>query len=160
MKFEDRFGTDGDPIYSIPVAVNQVACSAQGLLFVTGGILSPIYNCAICVYYFYVIKFNYVYSDAKIKKKVEPFLHAVPWAWASFAAFYALARKFLNPNHLPAILKVLPLIAQQVMESSAKEAATRIFFSMRSPDSYSVGAGEENEKVWSSRCGSLGWSRK
>ena len=43
-----------------------------------------------------MIKFNY--SDTKIKKKIEPFLHAVPWTWALFSAIYALASNTFNPN--------------------------------------------------------------
>jgi len=96
MKIEDRLGPDGMPMYPIPVATNQVACNAQGFFILAGSLLSPFYNCALCVYYLCVIKFNY--SDTKIKKKIEPFLHAVPWTWALFSAIYALASNTLNPN--------------------------------------------------------------
>jgi len=96
FKFEDRLGPNNIPLYSIPVVTNQAACSAQGFFILAGVILSPFYNCALCVYYLFVIKFNY--SDAKIKKKIEPFLHAVPWTWASISAIYALGSKALNPN--------------------------------------------------------------
>jgi len=97
VKFDARgLNADGTPIYHIPVATNQAACNVQGFFFVLGGTLSPFYNCALSVYYLYVIKFNY--SETKIKKKVEPCLHAVPWAWALFSAIYALASKSINPN--------------------------------------------------------------
>ena len=97
IQIEDRLGPDGEPMNSIiPVATNQVACNAQGFFFVAGSILSPFYNCALCVYYVCVIYFNY--SDPKIKEKVEPFLHAVPWTWALFSAIYALASNTFNPN--------------------------------------------------------------
>jgi len=96
VKFQDRLGPDGEVMSSFPVATNQAACNAQGFFSLVGGTLSPFYNCSLCVYYLFVIKFNY--SDTKIKKKVEPFLHAVPWTWALFCAFYGLVIKAFNPS--------------------------------------------------------------
>jgi len=107
---EDKLGPDGEPMYSIPVATNQAACNAQGFFFVLGSILSPFYNCALCVYYLCVIKFNY--SDTKIKKKIEPYLHAVPWTWASFCAVYALASKSINANRLTCWIEPAPFDCQ------------------------------------------------
>ena len=107
MNYINRLGPDGEPIYSIPVANNQAACNVQGFIFVLGGILSPFYNCALCVYYLCVIKFNY--SDNTIKMKIEPYLHAVPWTWASFCAVYALASKSINPNRLTCWIEPSPI---------------------------------------------------
>jgi len=108
VTFDDRLNADGTQVlYPIPVATNQVACNAQGFFFVLGGILSPFYNCALCVYYLCVIKFNY--SDTKIKKKIEPYLHAVPWAWASFCALYALASKSINANRTVCWIEPAPI---------------------------------------------------
>ena len=106
VKFDARLNADGEPTYSIPVATNQAACNAQGFVFIMGGIVSSFYNCSLCVYYLYVIKFNY--SEAKIKKKVEPYLHAVPWAWASFSAIYALATKNINPDYANCAVQAAP----------------------------------------------------
>jgi hypothetical protein len=107
VKFDDRLNADGKVLYSVPVATNQAACNAQGFFFVIGGILSPFYNCALCVYYLCVIKFNY--SDTKIKKKIEPYLHAVPWTWASFCALYALASKSINANRTICWIEPAPI---------------------------------------------------
>jgi hypothetical protein len=107
VNFDDRLNADGLPIYSIPVANNQAACNVQGFFVVLGGILSPFYNCALCVYYLCVIKFNY--SDTKIKKKIEPYLHAVPWTWASLGAVYALASKSINANRVTCWIEPSPI---------------------------------------------------
>jgi hypothetical protein len=77
-----------------PVVNNQAACGAQGFLIVLGGIVSPFYNCGLCVYYLCVIKWNY--SNTKITKMVEPFLHAIPWLWALFSAIFVVATKNVN----------------------------------------------------------------
>ena len=69
--------------------------------------MSPFYNCALGVYYcLCVIKFNY--SGTKIKKKVEPFLHAVPWPWALFCALYALASNAYNPSFTSCVINPSP----------------------------------------------------
>ena len=107
VKSDDKFNADGVLIYSLPVANNQAACNVQGFFFVLGGILSPFYNCALCVYYLCVIKFNY--SNTKIKKKIEPYLHAVPWTWASFCAVYALASKSINANRTVCWIEPSPI---------------------------------------------------
>jgi hypothetical protein len=79
----------------IPMTTNQAACDAQGFFFVLGGIVSPFYNCGLCVYYLYVIKWNY--SNAKIAKNVEPFLHAMPWLWGLISAIIVVASKSAHP---------------------------------------------------------------
>jgi len=80
----------------IPMTTNQAACDAQGFFFVLGGIVSPFYNCGLCVYYLYVIKWNY--SNAKIAKNVEPFLHAMPWLWGLISAIIVVASKKVVPS--------------------------------------------------------------
>jgi hypothetical protein len=77
-----------------PVVNNQAACGAQGFLIVLGGIVSPFYNCGLCVYYLCVIKWNY--SNAKMTKNVEPFLHAIPWLWGLFSAIFVVATNNVN----------------------------------------------------------------
>jgi hypothetical protein len=69
VKFDARLNADGEPTYSIPVATNQAACNAQGFVFIMGGIVSSFYNCSLCVYYLYVIKFNY--SEAKSRRRLN-----------------------------------------------------------------------------------------
>ena len=106
MKFQDRLGPDGEPMYSIPVATNQVACNAKGLFALLGGILSPFYNCSLCVYYLCVIKFNY--SNNTITMKIEPFPHAGPWTWALFCVVYALVIKAFNPSFTSCVINPSP----------------------------------------------------
>jgi len=57
--------------------------------------VSPFYNCGLCVYYLCVIKWNY--SNAKIAKNVEPFLHAMPWLWGLISAIIVVASKKVVP---------------------------------------------------------------
>jgi len=90
VKLEDR---GSGPV---PGTTNWAACKTQGFLLYAGGHMSICYNCALCVYYVCVIKLNY--SDTKIKKKVEPFLHAIPWAYAIIFSSCALATKSINPG--------------------------------------------------------------
>jgi len=100
IKYEERSLADdnGEMIsYQIPVATNQAACHTQGFFIVLGGILSPFYNCALCLYYVCVVKWNY--SDAKITRNIEPFLHAIPWLWALRSAIIASATNSIHPFH-------------------------------------------------------------
>ena len=69
---------------------NVATCDAQGFLSAIGSIGSPLYNCSLAVFYLLSLKYNY--NDRKMKK-VEKWLHLVPWLMASMAAFVGL---FLN----------------------------------------------------------------
>eukprot|EP00979_Chaetoceros_neogracilis_P006045 scaffold1197_cov168-Chaetoceros_neogracile.AAC.4 len=80
----------------IPMTTNQAACDAQVFLTVLGGTVSPFYNCGLCVYYLYVIKWNY--SNTKIAKNVEPFLHVMPWLWGLISAIIVVASKKAVPG--------------------------------------------------------------
>ena len=80
----------------IPMTTNQAACDAQVFLIVLGGTVSPFYNCGLCVYYLYVIKWNY--SNTKIAKNVEPFLHVMPWLWGLISAIIVVASKKAVPG--------------------------------------------------------------
>ena len=96
IKLEDRMRTDADGVdRPVPGTTNWAACETQGFLLLVGGLLSICYNCALCVYYVCVIKMNY--SDTKIKKKIEPFLHANACLVAITLPSAALATKSINP---------------------------------------------------------------
>jgi hypothetical protein len=100
INFEDVYyaNEDGEmDSYHIPVTTNQTACDTQGFLVILGGLLSPFYNCSLCLYYVCVIKWNL--TDAKITHTVEPFLHGIPWLWAGASAIFALASKSMRPGH-------------------------------------------------------------
>jgi len=90
VKLEDR---GSGPV---PGTTNWAACKTQGFLLYAGGHMSICYNCALCVYYVCVIKLNY--SDTKIKKKVEPFLHACPYMFLIISMIVTVATKSINPE--------------------------------------------------------------
>jgi len=80
----------------LPVTSSQVGCNVQGFFIIAGGVLGPFYNCALCFYYLAVVRYNM--SDNDIRKKLEPFLHGVPFIWSVASATYAVAVKAVNPN--------------------------------------------------------------
>jgi hypothetical protein len=99
IKLEDRELIDADGVidsYSVPGTTNWAACRTQGFFIYVGGHVSVCYNICLCIYYVCVIKLNY--SNTKIKKKIEPFLHAIPWSYAITTVIGALATKSINPG--------------------------------------------------------------
>ena len=72
-------------------------CSIQGFFKIFGIIAAPMYNCAVCIFYLLVIKFNK--SDEYIKKKFEPFLLLVPFLWASALGANLWITKAFNPHY-------------------------------------------------------------
>jgi len=100
LKFEDRERidpSDGSVFpYTAVFTSNQAACSTQGFFILLGMAIGPFNNCALCIYYVCVVKLNM--SVAKIKKKVEPFLHAIPWMYAIIISSMALATRTINPK--------------------------------------------------------------
>ena len=98
LKFEDREREDGSVLFpAYPEYKNQAACSTQGFFITLGMAIGPLNNCALCIYYVCVIKLNM--SVAKIKKKVEPYLHAIPWMTAIIISSIALATNSINPEY-------------------------------------------------------------
>jgi len=99
IKFEDRTRTDADGViesYKYPGTTNWTACETQGFLISFGAGLSILYNIYLCIYYVCVIKLNY--SVTKIKKKVEPFLHATPYMFLLISMIVTVATKSINPE--------------------------------------------------------------
>ena len=95
LRYEER--VFNDVAYTAVMPSNQAACSTQGFFVSLGMVLGPLNNCALCVYYVCVVKLNM--SVTKIKKKVEPFLHAIPWVTAITLSSTALATKSINPAY-------------------------------------------------------------
>jgi len=95
INYEDREWIDPPDgsvlVFTYPEPKNQAACSTQGFFFIRGMGVGPLNNCALCM-----VKLNM--SVAKIKKKVEPFLHAIPWMTAIIMSSIALATRSINPN--------------------------------------------------------------
>jgi len=100
LKFEeDRewFNPDGSVFpYTAVFTSNQAACSTQGFFVSVGTWVGPLNNCALCIYYVCVVNLNM--SVAKIKKKVEPFLHAIPWMTAIIISSISVATRSINPG--------------------------------------------------------------
>jgi len=103
VKFEGRElidPSDGSVLfaYTVAMASNQAACSTQGFFVTLGTLLGPLNNCALsCIYYICVVKLNMLV--AKIKKKVEPYLHAIPWMTAIILSSISLATRSINPSY-------------------------------------------------------------
>lgn len=75
---------------------NNTTCELQGFLAVIGAGCSILYSLSITVYFLLVIKFNI--SNEIIKKKYEPFLHAIPITYVFTVAFYIYATSSYNPS--------------------------------------------------------------
>ena len=74
---------------------NEVTCSIQGCLFVIGMIGVNLYNLSLSVYFLLVIKYDI--NEERIKKYVEPFLHAIPIACAISVSTYLFAKQKFGP---------------------------------------------------------------
>ena len=72
-------------------------CSVQGFFKTFGIIATPMYNCAICINYMLIIKYNM--SDEYIKKRAEPFFIVVPFIWASALGANMWITKSFNPHY-------------------------------------------------------------
>jgi len=83
--------------YTAVSTSNQAACSTQSFFITLGMFIGPLNNCALCIYYIWVVKLNM--SVVKIKKKVEPFLYAIPWMIAIIIPSIAVATRSINPWH-------------------------------------------------------------
>ena len=68
--------TTGEEWIGQPKLGNVQTCAAQGFFFSTGINVMYGYNGALCAYYASAIAFQM--NESAIKKKVEPFLHAIP----------------------------------------------------------------------------------
>lgn len=80
-------------------------CSAQGF-FLTLSVAVPIYNAMLSIYYVLVI--NYQFSDATLRKWIEPTMHAVAGIWAFGTALYSASTGLLNNANLWCWIAPLP----------------------------------------------------
>lgn len=74
---------------------NKTTCNIQGFivtLFITSGIL---YMCALQLQYLLTIKYGW--TETKIRREVEPYMHGIPWILGLSAAITQLALKLFNP---------------------------------------------------------------
>lgn len=76
---------------------NTQTCSAQGF-FLQISVAVPIYNAFLSLYYLLVI--NYRMTDTRIKKWVEPSMHAFAFLWGFGTAFAAAVMGYMNNANL------------------------------------------------------------
>eukprot|EP00956_Cyclotella_meneghiniana_P004767 scaffold5867_cov25-Cyclotella_meneghiniana.AAC.1 len=73
---------------------NQATCTAAGFFVVMGMMLTLFYSCSLNIYYLTLMKYNK--SKMYIRKKIEPFLHAVPISLALIAGIIGLVNNSYN----------------------------------------------------------------
>lgn len=71
-------------------------CTAQGFFIFVGFLAAQIYNCSLCIYYLFVIKYNK--KDEYIRRHVEPFLHAVPIGTSLIGGIIIATKQAFNAN--------------------------------------------------------------
>jgi len=129
LTFEDRqiIRNDGSVVTITSVMPsNQAACSKQGFFISIGMIIGPLNNCALCIYYICVIQLNM--SVAKIKKKVEPYLHAIPWMTAIILSSIALATRKINTTYsMCRVTKGRPKVCKSDNCVSGKSHVKKLF---------------------------------
>jgi len=75
---------------------NTTTCQMQGFFIFIGSMAAPLYNCSLCWYYVFVVKFQK--KDDYIKKTVEPFLHGIPIIFSLIGAVTILVNGAFNAN--------------------------------------------------------------
>ena len=73
---------------------NDTTCSIQGVLFSFSTVVTPFYNCALCIYYLCVLKYSM--PDEKFSKHVEPALHGIALVFSASTSFYLLAKDIIH----------------------------------------------------------------
>jgi len=74
---------------------NTATCTIQGLFLFSGNIGSNAYNCSLAM--FYMLTIVYGVRDELMKKRIEPFFHAVPLVYIVGADIFLLIKKSFNP---------------------------------------------------------------
>lgn len=74
---------------------NKLTCNIQGFFVYIGWVGAPLYNFGLCIYYLFISK--YAMRESTFSKKVEPFLHLVPFLYTfSTATFFAIRGLYHN----------------------------------------------------------------
>jgi hypothetical protein len=84
----------------------QQTCTAQGF-FLQFSIAVPIYNACLSLYYLLVVKYSL--TDKRLRKWIEPTMHAVPWGFASATAVTGLFLDLYNYAYLWCWISPYPL---------------------------------------------------
>jgi len=75
---------------------NQTTCEAVAFSLHFGGIASPLYTLALCIYYLHVIQYNT--RDRDFAKRIEPWLHCISIGFPLLGAIVNLAMGMFNNN--------------------------------------------------------------
>ncbi len=75
---------------------NQASCNFLTYFQVIGIVGTPMYSLSLNIYYLFVVKYSM--REQKFRRKVEPFIHAIPAIWTFGGATFALVSKMFNPG--------------------------------------------------------------
>jgi len=85
-----------DSYYVWNASGNELTCNIQGFVALAGTISSLFYNCSLNLFSLACVKYNL--PDSYIRRKVEPFLHGVPIAFALIISITLLVEQNINDN--------------------------------------------------------------
>ena len=74
---------------------NFTTCEIQAFLITFSGTVAPCYNAGMCIFSLLKVTFNM--DDNKIRTKVEPFLHIVPFIISLSTCIYCTVKNYFNP---------------------------------------------------------------
>lgn len=102
MSFFDIFQSLSQAASSLPMPNdhwggigNETTCDIQGFMGTLGLVGTVLYSLSLSIYFLLVIKYDM--SEAKIKKEVEPYLHAGPLLYTIAVSVYLYATNNYNP---------------------------------------------------------------
>lgn len=73
---------------------NTTTCTIQGVMIFSGNIGANMYNCSLAIYYMLTITFGV--KEEQMRKRFEPFFHAVPLLYLASTNTYLLMEKSFN----------------------------------------------------------------
>lgn len=74
---------------------NNITCDLQGFTTLVGVNGSVLYSISLSVYFLFAIQFEV--EERKLKKRIEPFLHAIPVSYTLFTGVYLYIKDYYNP---------------------------------------------------------------
>ena len=74
---------------------NQTTCNLQGFIVTLFNASAILYMCALQTQYLLTIKYGW--TEGRIRRNAEPYMHAFPWGMGLAAAIAQLSLKLYNP---------------------------------------------------------------
>lgn len=105
MSALDAIYSVGNVVSSLPIPKStnvwgafgdQQTCEAQGFILYLGMAGMPMYTLSLCIFYYHSLA--KVVPRAIFVKRIEPFLHVIPFAWAVAGATFHLVKGNYNPG--------------------------------------------------------------